>query len=54
MQKISTQLLPSNSDNRQLNVASPKKSTIEFLKQFARAYSYQRQMPYQLGHFIAN
>jgi len=38
----------------QQSSVKPRKSTIEFLKQFARAYTYQQQMPYQLGGFIAN
>lgn len=35
-------------------VQEPKKSTIEFLKQFARAYSFQQDLPLNLGGFIAN
>lgn len=54
MQKNSTQLLNEKCDGTITATIQPKKSTIEFLKQFARTYSYQRQMPFQLGHFIAN
>lgn len=35
-------------------VLKPKKATVEFLKQFARAYTYQRMMPAGLGNFVAN
>lgn len=54
MQKNSTQLLNENFDSNLTVTVQPRKSTLEFLKQFARAYSYQRQMPYELGSFIAN
>lgn len=53
MQKNSTQLLDKKC-NGTTTVEKPKKTTIEFLKQFARAYSYENQLPYQLGNFIAN
>lgn len=33
---------------------SPKKSTIEFLKQFARVYMYDEKMPKKLGEYIVN
>lgn len=33
---------------------SPRKSTIDFLLQFAQAYSFQKELPLELGHFIAN
>lgn len=52
MQKNSTLLL--NEKRSMASAAKPKKSTIEFLKQFARAYSYEPRMPYRLGSFIAN
>ncbi len=35
-------------------VARPKKATVEFLKQFARAYTFCALMPAGLGEFIAN
>ena len=31
-----------------------KSSTINFLKQFARAYSYEKKLGYELGGFVAN
>ncbi|MEG1643528.1 MAG: hypothetical protein RR293_05220 [Bacteroidales bacterium] len=33
---------------------SPKESTIEFLKQFARVYIYNEKVPQKLGGYIAN
>lgn len=54
MQKNSTHLITKECNGTQQSSVKPRKSTIEFLKQFARAYTYQQQMPYQLGGFIAN
>ncbi len=54
MDKNSTQLMEKKSALRGEQQVQPKKSTIEFLKQFARAYSYNKQMPMELGNFIAN
>lgn len=54
MDKNSTQLMEKKSVLRGEQQVQPKKSTIEFLKQFARAYSYNKQMPMELGNFIAN
>lgn len=54
MDKNSTQLMGKKSVLRGEQQVQPKKSTIEFLKQFARAYSYNKQMPMELGNFIAN
>lgn len=51
MQKNSTHLITKECNGTQQSSVKPRKSTIEFLKQFARAYTYQQQMPYQ---FIAN
>ncbi len=52
MDKNSTYvLIPRNSKRI---AEAPRKSTIDFLKQFARAYSFNRQMPANLGGFIAN
>ena len=51
MQKNSTHLITKECNGTQQSSVKP---TIEFLKQFARAYTYQQQMPYQLGGFIAN
>ena len=53
MKKISTHVLNQKDDKEQV-VAKPKKSTIEFLQQFARAYKFEKEMPIQLGGFIAN
>lgn len=36
------------------NPASPRKSTLILIRQFARAYSCQPAMPVALGSFIAN
>ncbi len=33
---------------------SPRKSTVEFLKQFARIYTYNNMTTPQLGSFMAN
>lgn len=33
---------------------SVRQSTVNFLKQFARAYSYERRLKQSLGNFIAN
>lgn len=52
MQKTSTQIKVE--DRKVKQVSGPRKSTIDFLKQFARAYNYNRLMPEGLGGFIAN
>lgn len=49
MQKNSTHLITKECNGTQQSSVKPRKSTIEFLKQFARAYTYQQQMPYQLA-----
>lgn len=52
MEKNSTYvLIPQNCKKTE---KMPSKSTLDFLKQFARAYSYNKQMPANLGGFIAN
>ena len=33
---------------------SPKRDTVEFLKKFARIYTYTTMMPIGLGAFMAN
>lgn len=33
---------------------SPKRDTVEFLKKFARIYTYSAMMPIGLGAFMAN
>ena len=53
MEKNSTHVLTTTLRNGTVK-DMPRKSTIEFLKQFARAYSYNSQMPANLGSFIAN
>lgn len=56
MQKSSTQLCDRDSQFSQTKeiVAEPKKSTIKFLKEFARVYTYEKKFPLELGNFIAN
>ena len=52
MEKTITQIIQdckgANSENR------PKQSTIEIIKQFARAYTFVPAMPIQLSGFNAN
>lgn len=52
MQKTSTQL--KSEDRKIQQIVMPRKSTVDFLKQLARAYSYNRLMPEGLGGFVAN
>lgn len=52
MQKTSTQITKEGREVQQ-NVM-PRKSTIDFLKQVARAYSYNRMMPEGLRGFVVN
>lgn len=52
MQKTSTHF---NVEDRKMQQSmTPRKSTVDFIKQFARAYSYSRRMPEGLGGFVAN
>lgn len=55
MDKISTQTTAEldvfNKSGKKMN---PKQSTINFLKQFARVYSYESKLDNRLGSFIAN
>ena len=53
MQKTSTPV-KTEETSMQHPVARPKKATVEFLKQFARAYTFCALMPAGLGEFIAN
>jgi hypothetical protein len=53
MEKNSTHVLTTTLRNGIVK-DMPRKSTIEFLKQFARAYSYSRKLPAGLGGFVAN
>ena len=52
MHKITT----SNKTNQDVmtSVKGPKKATLEFLKQFARAYQYNVEMPRGLELMILN
>ena len=51
MQKTSTQL---NYGTETKTVKRPKQSTVNFLKQFARVYTFSEMMPAGLGNFVAN
>lgn len=53
MQKNSTQIKRPESDQIYI-IAKPKKSTVNFLKQFARAYSFNALLTPGLEHFMAN
>lgn len=52
MQKTSTPFNVEGSKTQQ--TLTPRKSTVDFIKQFARAYSYSRRMPSGLGGFVVN
>lgn len=52
MNENSTQL--KNDVNNNVEVSGPKESTVNFLKQFARIYSYDNRMKNELGDFFAN
>ena len=56
MGKKTTTLLKSDHKKQpeETKVIRVKSSTINFLKQFARAYSYEKKLGYELGGFIAN
>ncbi|MEF9923530.1 MAG: hypothetical protein RR061_01615 [Muribaculaceae bacterium] len=43
-----------NEKNKSGKIMNPKQSTIDFLKQFARVYSYNNNLRNNLGGFIAN
>ncbi len=52
MKKIST---PNNTATvRNPKPAQPKASTLEFIRQFARAYSFEPQLPAALSGFVNN
>ena len=52
MHKMTTS---TNNDNDVLTALKrPKKATIEFLKQFARAYEYNAELPRGLESMIVN
>lgn len=52
MQKTSTQLQMEGGKVQQ--AVMPRKSTVDFIKQMARAYSYNRMMPEGLRGFVVN
>lgn len=52
MQKTSTQI--KMEDRFVKATKGPRKSTVDYIKQLARAYSYNRLMPEGLGGFVAN
>lgn len=54
MQETSTPVKPEETIMQQAPVAHPKRATIEFLKQFARVYTFCAAVPAGLGEFIAN
>lgn len=41
-------------DKKSAQANDVKQSTINFLKQFARAYSYEKRLKITLGNFVAN
>ena len=45
---------PKNENDVMTKVSGPKKATIEFLKQFARAYEYNVELPRGLESMILN
>ena len=51
MHKTSTQV---NYETKEQPVKGPKATTVDFLKQFARVYSFSMMMPAGLGNFLAN
>ena len=54
MQKTSTSITREQGCEQQTVVMKPKKATIDFIKQFARAYAFSAVMPVGLGNFVAN
>ncbi len=52
MHKTTTSIKKEN--DVMISVKGPKKATIEFLKQFARAYQYNVEMPRGLESMILN
>ena len=53
MKKTSTQSMAISTKKEGLK-SSPRKSTIDFIKQFARSYNYNSQLHPSLGAFYAN
>ncbi len=55
MKKTSTQSTATmNAKPEETKSFAPRKSTIDFIKQFARSYSYNSKLHPSLGGFIAN
>jgi len=54
MKKTITPLVELNSNNNKVIELNPKKSTLDFIKQFARVYSFEHKLPIKLGNMIAN
>ena len=55
MKKTSTQSMATmNTKHEELKSFTPRKSTIDVIKQFARSYSYNSKLHPSLGGFIAN
>ena len=53
MQKTSTPVKAEETSMQQA-VARPKRATVEFLKQFARVYQYNAELPRGLESMIVN
>ena len=53
MEKNFTSVLNKKAD-KVAATETPRQSTLDFIKQFARIYSYNQKMPLNLGGFIAN
>ncbi|MGN0211983.1 MAG: hypothetical protein ACI4AN_03425 [Muribaculaceae bacterium] len=41
-------------ESKSVIVSSVRQSTINFLKQFARAYSYEKKLKPGIGNFVVN
>ncbi len=57
MKNVSTPLIPvgiTSAKHQQRRMPAPRKSTIQVLQQFARAYSCAASVPVALGGFVAN
>ena len=53
MQKTSTKIKQEETSMQQVEIR-PRRSTVEFIKQFARAYTFNPLLTVGLGGFIAN
>ncbi len=54
MPKIATQFIAESCNPEKNDQVCPKQSTIEFLKQFARVYSFDKRLPIEMGGMIVN